>query len=34
MGLTHRYRYEQRWIDKSDFRTRYRYAVFIYQRAE
>lgn len=25
VGLTHRYRYEQRWIDDLDFRTRFRY---------
>jgi hypothetical protein len=29
IGLTHRYRYEQRWIKESDFRTRYRYAVLV-----
>ncbi|RIW12957.1 DUF2490 domain-containing protein [Algoriphagus lacus] len=25
IGLTHRYRYEQRWIEEQDFRTRFRY---------
>lgn len=25
IGLTHRYRYEQRWIDEQEFRTRFRY---------
>ena len=27
--LTHRIRYEQRWIENQDFRTRYRYNLFI-----
>ena len=27
--LTHRFRYEQRWVDQQDFRTRYRYNLFI-----
>ncbi|GMQ29115.1 DUF2490 domain-containing protein [Algoriphagus confluentis] len=27
--LTHRFRYEQRWIETQDFRTRYRYTIFI-----
>ena len=26
--LRHRYRYEQRWVDGQDFRTRFRYALF------
>ena len=26
--LRHRFRYEQRWVDGEDFRTRYRYALF------
>ena len=26
--LRHRYRYEQRWVDGHDFRTRFRYALF------
>ena len=26
--LRHRFRYEQRWIDGQDFRTRFRYAIF------
>jgi hypothetical protein len=26
--LRHRFRYEQRWVDGQDFRTRYRYALF------
>jgi hypothetical protein len=29
IGLTHRYRYEQRWIENQDFRTRFRYALFV-----
>lgn len=29
VGLMHRYRYEQRWIAESDFRTRFRYAIFV-----
>ena len=28
VSLRHRYRYEQRWIDGHDFRTRFRYALF------
>jgi len=27
--LTHRYRYEQRWVEGQDFRTRYRYNLFL-----
>ena len=27
--LTHRFRYEQRWVDGQDFRTRYRYNLFV-----
>lgn len=27
--LTHRLRYEQRWVENQDFRTRYRYAIFL-----
>ena len=27
--LRHRFRYEQRWVENQDFRTRYRYALFI-----
>jgi len=27
--LRHRFRYEQRWVDNQDFRTRYRYAIFV-----
>jgi hypothetical protein len=27
--LRHRFRFEQRWVDEQDFRTRYRYAIFI-----
>ncbi len=27
--LRHRFRYEQRWVDNQDFRTRYRYAIFM-----
>ncbi len=27
--LTHRFRYEQRWVAEQDFRTRYRYNLFI-----
>jgi len=27
--LRHRFRFEQRWVEKQDFRTRFRYAVFI-----
>jgi hypothetical protein len=27
--LRHRYRSEQRWVDDQDFRTRYRYALFV-----
>lgn len=27
--LTHRFRYEQRWVDNQDFRTRYRYNIFL-----
>lgn len=27
--LTHRFRYEQRWVENQDFRTRYRYNIFL-----
>ena len=27
--LTHRFRYEQRWVESQDFRTRYRYNLFL-----
>ncbi len=27
--LTHRFRYEQRWVNGQDFRTRYRYNIFV-----
>lgn len=27
--LTHRFRYEQRWVENQDFRTRYRYNLFV-----
>jgi len=27
--LTHRFRYEQRWVANQDFRTRYRYNIFV-----
>ncbi|MEM7219739.1 MAG: DUF2490 domain-containing protein [Pseudomonadota bacterium] len=27
--LRHRFRYEQRWVDDQDFRTRFRYALFV-----
>lgn len=27
--LTHRFRYEQRWMENQDFRTRYRYNLFV-----
>ena len=27
--FTHRFRYEQRWVDGQDFRTRYRYNIFL-----
>jgi len=27
--LTHRFRYEQRWLENQDFRTRYRYNLFV-----
>jgi len=27
--LTHRFRYEQRWVAEQDFRTRYRYNIFV-----
>ncbi len=27
--LTHRFRYEQRWVDDQDFRTRFRYNLFL-----
>lgn len=29
IGLMHRYRYEQRWIEDLDIRTRFRYALFV-----
>lgn len=29
IGLMHRFRYEQRWIENQDFRTRFRYAIFV-----
>mgnify|MGYP003148240458 CR=1 FL=1 len=29
IALNHRLRYEQRWIENQDFRTRYRYALFV-----
>jgi len=29
IGLMHRYRYEQRWIENQEFRTRFRYALFL-----
>lgn len=29
VGILHRYRYEQRWIANDDFRTRFRYAIFV-----
>lgn len=29
VALMHRFRYEQRWIDNQDFRTRFRYAIFV-----
>ncbi len=29
LGLMHRYRFEQRWIENQDFKTRIRYAVFL-----
>lgn len=27
--VTHRFRYEQRWVENQDFRTRYRYNIFV-----
>ncbi len=27
--MTHRFRYEQRWVENQDFRTRYRYNLFV-----
>lgn len=27
--LTHRFRYEQRWVENQDFRTRFRYNIFV-----
>ena len=27
--LTHRFRFEQRWVENQDFRTRYRYNIFV-----
>lgn len=29
IGLMHRFRYEQRWIDDTEFKTRFRYAIFL-----
>ena len=29
LGLMHRYRFEQRWIENQNFRTRFRYAFFV-----
>lgn len=29
LHLTHRFRYEQRWVENQDFRTRFRYNLFI-----
>lgn len=29
VGLMHRFRYEQRWIENVDFKTRFRYAIFV-----
>lgn len=29
VGLMHRYRYEQRWVENSPFKTRFRYALFV-----
>lgn len=29
VGIMHRYRYEQRWIESVEFKTRFRYAIFI-----
>lgn len=29
VGLMHRFRYEQRWIENQNFRTRFRYAIFV-----
>lgn len=29
VGFMHRFRYEQRWIEIQDFRTRFRYAIFV-----
>ncbi|WP_268035309.1 DUF2490 domain-containing protein [Algoriphagus sp. PAP.12] len=29
VGIMHRYRYEQRWTESIEFRTRFRYAIFI-----
>lgn len=29
IGLMHRYRFEQRWIEEQDIRTRFRYAIFV-----
>ena len=29
LALTHRFRYEQRWVEGQDFRTRYRYNLFV-----
>ena len=29
LRLNHRFRYEQRWVENQDFRTRYRYNLFV-----
>lgn len=29
VGFMHRFRYEQRWIENLDFKTRFRYAIFV-----
>lgn len=29
IALTHRFRYEQRWVENQNFRTRYRYNIFV-----
>jgi len=29
IGLMHRFRYEQRWIDETEFKTRFRYTLFL-----
>lgn len=30
VGLLHRYRFEQRWVDGTDMKTRFRYAIFVH----